>query len=214
MSQLRTGIISCGGIANAKHLPALANMNDLADMTAFCDIIPERSELAAKQYGAAGAKTYMDYRQLLDDPSNDVVHVLTPNSSHAVITVAALEAVKHVMCEKPMVINSQEAHKMYRRYRQNGMRLPPRILHSAFCMRDQSAVNLALAEHNEQFAGTYCCQFGADDSRPWRAHCQHRHAAVCSRIRQRRSAAKFFMDDGAVRLGCCRLVLHYVREYA
>lgn len=80
MSQLRIGIIGCGGIANAKHLPALANMNDLADMTAFCDIIPERAELAAKQYGAAGAKTYTDYRHLLDDPSIDVVHVLTPNS--------------------------------------------------------------------------------------------------------------------------------------
>lgn len=52
MSQLRIGIIGCGGIANAKHLPALANMNDLADMTPFCDIIPDRAELAAKQYGA------------------------------------------------------------------------------------------------------------------------------------------------------------------
>ncbi|MGX4585324.1 Gfo/Idh/MocA family protein [Paenibacillus chitinolyticus] len=123
MSQLRIGIIGCGGIANAKHLPALANMGDLGAMTAFCDIIPERAELAAKQYGAAGARTYTDYRQLLEDSSIDVVHVLTPNSSHAVITVAALEAGKHVMCEKPMAINSQEARTMLDAAKRTGKKL-------------------------------------------------------------------------------------------
>lgn len=81
-------------------------------MTAFCDIVEERAAIGAKQYGAAESKIYTDYKQLLQDETLDVVHVLTPNSSHSVITVAALEAGKHVMCEKPMAINSLEAKKM------------------------------------------------------------------------------------------------------
>lgn len=57
MSTLKIGIIGCGGIAHAKHLPALAKLTDLAEMIAFCDIIEERAEIAAKQYGVPGAKT-------------------------------------------------------------------------------------------------------------------------------------------------------------
>ncbi|KKO52918.1 Gfo/Idh/MocA family protein [Paenibacillus sp. DMB20] len=123
MSKLKIGIIGCGGIANAKHLPALSKLSELAEMTAFCDIIIERAELAAKQYGAAGAKTYTDYRQLIQDGQLDVVHVLTPNSTHSVITVEALEAGKHVMCEKPMAINSLEAKSMLDAAKRTGKKL-------------------------------------------------------------------------------------------
>lgn len=108
---LKIGIIGCGGIALGKHLPALSKQSNAA-MVAFCDIIPERAEKAAKQYGTKDAKVYTDYRQLLEDKTIDVVHVLTPNRSHSFITVDALEAGKNVMCEKPMAINAEEAKKM------------------------------------------------------------------------------------------------------
>ena len=108
---IKVGIIGCGGIANGKHMPSLAKVAD-CQMVAFCDILPERAEKAAKEFGIEGAKTYTDYRELLKDESIDVVHVCTPNRSHSFITVDALEAGKHVMCEKPMAINSVEAKKM------------------------------------------------------------------------------------------------------
>jgi len=108
---IKVGIIGCGGIANGKHMPSLAKVAD-CEMVAFCDIIPERAEKAAKDYGVEGAKVYTDYRELLKDETIDVVHVCTPNRSHSFITVDALEAGKHVMCEKPMAINSAEAKKM------------------------------------------------------------------------------------------------------
>ena len=63
-------------------------------------------------YGTEDAKVYTDYKKLLEDKTIDVVHVCTPNRSHSFITVDALEAGKHVMCEKPMAINSEEAKKM------------------------------------------------------------------------------------------------------
>ena len=108
---VRVGIIGCGGIANGKHLPSLHKLKNVA-LVAFCDIVLERAEKAKAKYGTPEAIVTPDYRALLDDPTIDVVHVLTPNRWHSEITVAALEAGKHVMCEKPMAINSLEAKKM------------------------------------------------------------------------------------------------------
>ncbi len=119
---LRIGIIGCGGIANQKHMPSLKKQAN-AEMVAFCDIIPERAEKAAKEYGVAGAKAYTDYRELREDTSIDVVHVCTPNRSHSFITVDALESGKHVMCEKPMAINSAEAKKMLDAAKRTGKKL-------------------------------------------------------------------------------------------
>ena len=72
--KVRIGIIGCGGIANGKHMPSLANVAE-AEMVAFCDIIEERAAEAAKKYGVEGAKVYTDYKELLKDESIDVVHV-------------------------------------------------------------------------------------------------------------------------------------------
>jgi len=108
---VRVGIIGCGGIANGKHMPALRKVEGV-EMVAFCDIIEEKAVKAAAEYGTPDAKVYTDYKKLLEDKSIDVVHVCTPNRSHSFITVDALDAGKHVMCEKPMAINSAEAQKM------------------------------------------------------------------------------------------------------
>ena len=119
---IKVGIIGCGGIANGKHMPALKKVAD-CEMVAFCDIIPERAEKAAKEYGTPDAKVYVDYKELLKDPQIEVVHVCTPNRSHSFITVDALHAGKHVMCEKPMAINSAEAKKMLDAAKETGKKL-------------------------------------------------------------------------------------------
>jgi predicted dehydrogenase len=107
----KIGIVGCGGIAFGKHLPNIKEISNV-EITAFCDIVIERAEDAAKQYGIPGSKTYLDYKDLLKDDSLTAVYVLTPNCSHAEITVAALDAGKHVMCEKPMAMNGAEADAM------------------------------------------------------------------------------------------------------
>ena len=109
--KVQIGIIGCGGIANGKHMPSLKKLSNV-EMVAFCDIIVERAEQAKAAYGTPDAKVYADYKELIADPAIDVVHVCTPNRAHSFITVDALEAGKHVMCEKPMAINSEEAKKM------------------------------------------------------------------------------------------------------
>jgi len=110
--KLQIGIIGCGGIATSKHLPALSLLGDLCELTAFCDVREARAAEAAAKYGVPGAKVHTDYRQLLADGSLDAVHVLTPNNAHAPITVAAFEAGKHVLVEKPMAATSSDALKM------------------------------------------------------------------------------------------------------
>ena len=118
--KLQIGIIGCGGIANGKHLPALRKLQNLCDLAAFCDIIPERAEKARAEYGSPDAKIYTDYRELLDNGDIDVVHVLTPNVLHSPITVAAFQAGKHVMCEKPMASTSADAQAMLDAWKKSG----------------------------------------------------------------------------------------------
>ena len=122
MSRLRIGIIGCGGIANGKHLPSLKAINR-ADIVAFCDLIPERAEKACAEYGAEGAKTYTDYHRLLEDKSIDVVYVLTPNRMHAQVSIDALNAGKHVMCEKPMTKTAADARAMVEAAKKSGKKL-------------------------------------------------------------------------------------------
>lgn len=122
MGKLRIAIVGCGGIANQKHMPSIKANADKAEMVAFCDLIPERAEKAAKEYGVEGAKVYTDYKEMLADTSIefDVVHVCTPNVAHCPITVAAFEAGKHVMCEKPMAHNTEDARKMIDAWKKSG----------------------------------------------------------------------------------------------
>ena len=120
--EFRVGIVGCGGIANGKHLPALKALPNVK-MVAFCDLIRERAEKALKEYGAEGAKIYDTYEELVADPTIDVVHVLTPNRSQAELTIDALHAGKHVMCEKPMAKTAADARRMVEAAKETGKKL-------------------------------------------------------------------------------------------
>jgi predicted dehydrogenase len=120
--KVKVGIIGCGGIANGKHMPALSKLGDV-EMVAFCDLVLEKAEKAKEKYGAPEAKVYTDYQELLKDPEIEVVHVCTPNRSHAPITIDALHAGKHVMCEKPMAKTAADARKMVEAAKETGKKL-------------------------------------------------------------------------------------------
>lgn len=120
MKKLKIGIVGCGGIANQKHFPAMKENSDLCEIVAFCDIVKERAEKGAAEFGAPGARVYEDYHDLLGDSEVEVVHVLTPNVAHCPITVAAFEAGKHVYCEKPMAHNTSDARQMIEAWKRSG----------------------------------------------------------------------------------------------
>ena len=105
---LNIGIIGCGKIAQVRHLPEY-EQNPGARIAGLYDLNQERAQALAAQYGA---KAYESYETLLADPAIDAVSVCSANVSHAEIAVAALEAGKHVLCEKPMATTLEDCERM------------------------------------------------------------------------------------------------------
>lgn len=120
--KVKIGIIGCGGIANAKHMPSLAKLENV-EMVAFCDIIEQRAIDAKEKFGTEDSKVYTDYKLLLEDKEIEVVHVCTPNRSHAEISIDALHSGKHVMCEKPMAKTADDAVRMVEAAKETGKKL-------------------------------------------------------------------------------------------
>jgi predicted dehydrogenase len=123
VGKLRIGVIGLGFIGTQKHLTGLAQHLDRCELVAFCDLQVERADAAKDRYGSPDSYVTTDYRELLADESIDVVHVCTWNVSHAEITCAALEAGKHVLCEKPMAISGAEARQMVKAAEKSGKKL-------------------------------------------------------------------------------------------
>lgn len=119
MAKLKIGVIGCGSIARHRHLLEYA-MHDDVEIVSVCDIVTERAEEMAALYGA---KAYTDYQDLLRDQEVDAVSVCTPNYLHAPVTIAALKAGKHVLCEKPMATSRREAEDMIAAEKESGRKL-------------------------------------------------------------------------------------------
>jgi predicted dehydrogenase len=120
MKQLGWGLIGCGDIAQKRVAPAL---RDLASSELIA-INRAQSELAAafaKQFGAK--RWYLDWQKLLLDEEIDAVYIATPVHLHAQQTIAAAEAGKHVLCEKPMAMNVSECDQMIAACRSNKVKL-------------------------------------------------------------------------------------------
>ncbi|MEH7334999.1 Gfo/Idh/MocA family oxidoreductase [Neobacillus drentensis] len=119
MEKLRVGVIGCGSIAQHRHLPEYkANKN--VELVAVCDINEERAKEVAEKFGAFA---YTSYEELLHSGLVDAVSVCTPNYLHAPISIAALEAGIHVLCEKPMATSKQEAEAMIVAANKSGKKL-------------------------------------------------------------------------------------------
>ncbi len=105
MQTIKAGVIGTGSIS-ALHLSSYA-ANPEVELYSVCDQNKERAEKAGETYGAC--KVYTDYRELLADPEVDAVSICTWNNSHAEISIAALDAGKHVLVEKPLCMTVEEA---------------------------------------------------------------------------------------------------------
>jgi predicted dehydrogenase len=114
-SSLRAGVIGTGFIGPV-HIEALRRLG--VPVTALCDV-PERVQAAATRLGVPQA--FGDYRELLRSPEVDVVHITAPNRYHAVMSLAALKAGKHVVCEKPLAMNTRETAAIVQAARSAGM---------------------------------------------------------------------------------------------
>jgi predicted dehydrogenase len=106
---LKVGVVGTGGIFKGAHLPGWLSHKEV-EVVAFCDAFRASAEVVAKDF--PGTEVYDDYRELIADPSIDIIGISTPNLYHSEIAIAALQHGKHVFCEKPDAVNAAEAQKM------------------------------------------------------------------------------------------------------
>ena len=113
---LKVGVIGTGGISGV-HLGGYSR-NPNVEIYALCDINEKNLARRAEEYKVS--RTFTDYREMLALPELDAVSVCTWNSAHAECAIAALRAGKHVLCEKPMALNTAQAEEMEKAAKESG----------------------------------------------------------------------------------------------
>ncbi len=115
---LRYALVGCGSFGNV-HLGTMLKIPG-TQVVALCDLHPESCALLKERYGLEDAACYTDYRELLAKEEVDVVSVVTSDKAHKEVTVAALKAGCHVICEKPMSLFTEECVEMVQAAREAG----------------------------------------------------------------------------------------------
>ena len=128
-------VIGCGRISDIAHFPALSQIDNVRIKYA-CDLILEKAEAAKEKYPKI-EQTITDYQVALADEEVDAVLVLTPNYVHYEVTMAALKAGKHVLCEKPITVNYALSVAMAEEAKKQG-----KILDIGVCNRYQRSVEM------------------------------------------------------------------------
>lgn len=113
---IKVGVIGTGGISGV-HLGGYSR-NPNVEIYALCDINEKNLAKRAEEYKVS--RTFTDYREMLALKELDAVSVCTWNSAHAECAIAALRAGKHVLCEKPMALNTAQAQEMEKAAKESG----------------------------------------------------------------------------------------------
>lgn len=138
---MKFGIIGCGVIAftHASALKALENEG--CRLYAVCDCVPEKADRFAADHGAE--RIYYDYHQLLADPDVDIVCVCVPSGLHGQVCIAASEAGKAIVCEKPMEITPERIEEIIRTVERNHTKMQcifqRRLMPTAIAVREAVA---------------------------------------------------------------------------
>ncbi len=118
MQRIKTAVIGTGFVGRV-HLEGIRRLG-FVDIHAIGERRIEKADRMAAEFGAE--KTASDYREILDDPKVQAVHVCTPNYLHFPIAKYALAAGKHVLCEKPLATSVAEARELVAAARESGRR--------------------------------------------------------------------------------------------
>jgi UDP-N-acetyl-2-amino-2-deoxyglucuronate dehydrogenase len=119
MKKVRFGIIGCGGIHHT-HVGALRGLGDIAELVAVCDCDQKALDASTSRYGVRG---YADYNEMVAAADIDAVTVCTPSGMHGDHAIAALNAKKHAISEKPIDISLSKADEMIAAAARNGVYL-------------------------------------------------------------------------------------------
>jgi predicted dehydrogenase len=106
---LRVGVLGAGQIAQAAHFESCTKARN-AELSAICDVADDLRERMVVTHGAH--KSYADYDKMLADPEIDAVIIATSDAFHVPASLRALQAGKHVLCEKPLALTVEEAEEL------------------------------------------------------------------------------------------------------
>jgi predicted dehydrogenase len=109
--RVRVGVVGTSWYADLMHLPNLKS-HPRVELVAICGRDQERAGARAQQYGIP--QVFADYRALIERAGVDALVVATPDDLHHPITMRALDAGLHVLCEKPLALTAAQAQEMYR----------------------------------------------------------------------------------------------------
>ncbi|MEZ4736273.1 MAG: Gfo/Idh/MocA family oxidoreductase [Caldilineaceae bacterium] len=117
--KVKIGVVGCGVVATAYYLPYLMRMKD-AEITAVCDRVAGRAADCVRLFGAKAA--YEDYEAMLAQADLDAVFILTAPGTHVPFTLAAVQAGKHVLLQKPMATTLADARAIAQAVRTAGVK--------------------------------------------------------------------------------------------
>lgn len=118
--KLRVCVVGVGRVATS-HFEALADLKERIELAAIVSRDAAKGKAAAERHGAR--KIYTDYDEMLRDSEIDAVILCLPHFLHASATIAAAQAKKHVLCEKPMALNVEEGRRMVQAGEEHGVRI-------------------------------------------------------------------------------------------
>lgn len=118
MEKLRIGVVGAGNIARSAHLPAYKQCSNCTPV-AICDLDFERAQAVAKQFDIP--EVYASVEEMLEKSDIQAVDVCTWNNAHAPVLIAAANAGKHVICEKPLAMSLDDALLMEKAVKDNGI---------------------------------------------------------------------------------------------
>ena len=107
--KVKIGIVGCGVVATAYYLPYLMKMDNV-EITAVCDLFPVRTEACVRVFGAK--EQYQHYYEMIEKSDIDAVFILTAPGTHVDFSLAAIEAGKHLLIQKPMATDMESARKI------------------------------------------------------------------------------------------------------
>ncbi len=132
MARIKVGIIGCGAIAQIQHLPHLRELDEQFAIAGLADLSPQLLVAVGEDYGVPEDRRFLDYRELVRSDIDAVI--VCPSGSHAPPSIAAAEAGKHILVEKPMCTTVAEAEAMVAAAERSGV-----ILMVAYMKRHEPA---------------------------------------------------------------------------
>jgi predicted dehydrogenase len=142
VTRLKVGIIGCGAIAQIQHLPHLRELDDQFEIGGLADLSPRLLDVVGEEYRVPPERRFLDYHDLVTSDIDAVI--VCPSSSHAAPSIAAAQAGKHILVEKPMCTTVREAEAMVAAAQRAGV-----LLMVAYMKRHEPAYRFAQARVRE-----------------------------------------------------------------